>query len=80
MEGASEIVPSSSSGDDSASGDDGEDDSVIEVFPTPKKVLEIDLTSSPMPTAQKPNESRATRASPVATGCKICLESIRDIR
>ena len=80
IEGASEIVPSSSSGDDSASGDDGGDDSVIEVFPTPKKVLEIDLTSSPMPTAQKPNESRATRASPVATGCKICLESIRDIR
>merc|ERR1712037_288216 len=37
IEGASEIVPSISSGDDSASGDDGEDDSVIEVFPTPKK-------------------------------------------
>ena len=65
---------SSSAVDDS--GEDGGDDSVNEVVPTPKKILEVDLTSSPVPTAM----SVIARVSPVATGCKICLESIRDVR
>ena len=72
--GASEKAPSSSAADDS--GEDGGDDSVNEVVPTPKKILEVDLTSSPVPTAM----SVIARVSPVATGCKICLESIRDVR
>ena len=76
--GASERAPSSSAEDES--GDDVGDDSVIEVVPTPKKIIEVDLTSSPVPSAAAPRESPATRVSPVATGCKICLESIRDIR
>ena len=72
--GASEKAPSSSAADDS--GEDGGDDSVIEVVPTPKKIIEVvDLTSSPVPSA-----GATARTSPVPTGCTICLESIRDIR
>ena len=78
--GASERAPSSRSSSEDDSGDNAGDDSVIEVVPTPKKILEVDLTSSPVPSTAAQSESPATRVSPVATGCKICLESIRDIR
>ena len=71
-------LPSSSTDDDF---EDAGNDSVIEVVPTPRKIPEIDLTSSPLPNAAAPNKSTSSaRMSPVATGCKICLESISDIR
>merc|ERR1712244_85533 len=71
-------LPSSSTDDDF---EDAGNDSVIELVPTPRKIPEIDLTSSPLPNAAAPNKSTSSaRMSPVATGCKICLESISDIR
>ena len=75
------VPPPSSSTDDEFEDEDAGNDSVIEVVPTPRKIPEIDLTSSPLPNAAAPNKSASSaRMSPVATGCKICLESISDIR
>merc|ERR1711934_1075647 len=77
--GAPESVPLPSSSTDEEFEDAG-NDSVVEVVPTPRKIPEIDLTSSPLPNAAARNKSASTRICPVATGCKICLESISDIR
>merc|ERR1712039_464416 len=49
----SEPLPSSSTDDDF---EDAGNDSVIEVVPTPRKIPEIDLTSSPLPNDAAPNK------------------------
>ena len=53
------------------------DESIVNATQTPKKVVEIDLTNSPMPTS-----STSTNVSPVGSnnGCSVCLDSYRDIR
>ena len=50
------------------------DDSIEDATQTPKRVVEIDLTTSPSATT--------TNMSPVGNnnGCSVCLDSFRDIR